>query len=343
MAGVTSMLNIVIFTILLIVMVFAFIQKNKVKKEKSAVDTNDGASHLKDVKKDISSQIEYVQDFLDFEKITSNMIVRENGSKFTMIVNCSGINYDLMSENEKMMVEEAFIDLLNFIRFPIQIYVQTRKVDLKDSLKTYDAKIIAIQNEIRLLYDNYNTMKAEPDTSVDQLAILEYEIERKQNLFEYAADLKKNIERMSMNKNVMQQKYYIILTYHIEELGLMNKFSEAEVERMAYAELFTRSQSIMSALGGCGIESRILDSNGLVELLYMAFNRDDAELYRLKDNMEAGFYRLYSTTKNALEAQQSMYNTEDEEDEWQLPEDLDFSQLDERFFMTEEEKTTVNV
>ena len=99
----------------------------------------------------------------------------------------------------------------------------------------------------------------------------------------------------------------------------------------------------MSALGGCGIESRILDSNGLVELLYMAFNRDDAELYRLKDNMEAGFYRLYSTTKNALEAQQSMYNTEDEEDEWQLPEDLDFSQLDERFFMTEEEKTTVNV
>ncbi len=300
MSGIFNFLNYIVLVILLVVAGVVGFQHFRKKKDVRKLSDKGESS------KNPFYETEYVQDFLDFDKIAHNMIIRENGAKFTMVINCSGINFDLMSEHERVMVEEAFIELLNFIQFPIQIYVQTRKVDLKDSLKAYAEKVNAIENEMRLIMDEYNSLKAQGVEDPEQLGILEYEIQRKQNLYEYAQDLRKHIERLSINSNVLQYKYYIVITYHIEELGLMTNFSESEILEMAYNELYTRCHSIIGALMGCDIDASILDSNGLAELLYMAFNRDDAELYRLKDNMEAGFYRLYSTTENVLNIQHNL-------------------------------------
>jgi len=274
-----------------------FQQNNNKKKESKELNST--------VNKNYDFKVENVESFLDFDKIYNNMIIRKNGSMFTMVINCSGINYDLMSGDEKVMIEEGFIELLNFLRFPVQIYVQTRKVDLKDSLKTYAGKIKSIEKELNTLIEEFDVVKAKNPEDSEKLGMLAYEMERKQNLLEYAIDLKDNIEKMSINKNVLQYKYYIVLTYRIEELGLMTNFTEKEILDMAFTELLTRSQSIVGALMGCNIEAKILDSNELAELLYVAFNRDDAELYRLKDNLDAGFYRLFSTTESALTIKQA--------------------------------------
>jgi hypothetical protein len=37
-----------------------------------------------------------------------------------------------MSEKEKIAVEEGFVQFLNTLRFPVQIYVQSRTLNLKD-------------------------------------------------------------------------------------------------------------------------------------------------------------------------------------------------------------------
>ena len=319
MESIFNLLSIIVLCTLVIIVAVLGYQRFKDKKKLSANKTSTSEFESQPHRK-AEYDIGNVQDFLDFDKIYNDMIIRDNGSKFTMIVHCSGINFDLMSDNERTMVEEAFIELLNFIQFPIQIYVQTRKVDLKDSLKTYSTKIQAIEAEIKELADEYSNLKIEEPDNVDRIGILEYEIKRKQNLYEYAADLKKHIERMSINNNVLQQRYYVIVTYHIEELGMMIKLNESEILEMAFNELYTRCHSIIGALSGCDIDSKILDSNGLAELLYMAFNRDDGELYRLKDNLEAGFYRLYSTTESAMDIQQgiSSYIEDEEEDEFLL-------------------------
>lgn len=317
-------LNYIVLIILIVAVVFMVVQRSKSKKQKPEDNLIP-----KELKKNKEFEVEYVQDFLDFEKISNDMIIRDKGTKYTMVVNCSGINFDLMSDNERMLVEEAFIELLNFIQFPIQIYVQTRKVDLKDSLKTYGKKITEIENEIRVLVDEYNNLKVEAEVDTERLGMLAYEIQRKQNLYEYAGDLKNHIEKISINSNVLQQKYYIVITYHIEELGLMVNFSEAEIMEMAYAELYTRCHSIISALLGCGIEARIVDSNSLAELLYMAFNRDDAELFRLKDNMEAGFYRLYSTTEYITNVQEEAFDFDEDETGEQILMLTDGTELDE--------------
>lgn len=289
-----NFMNIVFIVVLLVVTVAWLIQKKADEKKNKVADSDTKR------KTNVDCKIESVEDFLEFDKIVNNMIVRKNGTIHTMVIHCSGINFDLMSGNEKMMIEEAFIELLNFLKFPIQLYVQTRKVDLKDSIKTYGTKIKTIEAELKKIADEYETLKTGPEPDHDKMAILSFEIQRKKNLLEYAQDLRANIEMMSINKNVLQYKYYIVLSYHIEEIGLITDFSEKEVQDMSYTELFTRAQGIIGALGGCNIDAKILDSNSLAELLYVAFNRDDAELFRLKDNMDEGFYRLFSTTESAL-------------------------------------------
>ena len=319
-----SMFDVIYFIILLIlvgVAVFALLQKKK-KEELVSADASieDQAIPKSGYKPEEikDCEVSFVQDFLDFEKIVKNMIVRDKGASFTMVIHCSGINFDLMSGNEKAMIEEGFIEFLNFIRFPIQIYVQTRKVDLKDSMRTYDAKISRIGEEMKELVNRYDEEKLKDHDTPLEMELLEYEIRRKQNLLDYAIDLKSNIEMMSINSNILQHKYYVVVTYHVEELGLMTNFNEDEILEMVYTELFTRCRGIISVLAGCDIAGTILDSNGLAELLYMAFNRDDAEIYRLKDSMEAGFYRLYSSTEDSMQVGDDIFKFVQNEEESQL-------------------------
>lgn len=86
--------------------------------------------------------------FMDFDKIEDNMIVQKNGNRYLMVVECQGINYDLMSEAEKVSVEEGFLQFLNTLRHPIQIYVQTRTVNLNNSLEGYNKRLQEIEIEL---------------------------------------------------------------------------------------------------------------------------------------------------------------------------------------------------
>ncbi len=80
---------------------------------------------------------ESILEFMEFEEIVDNMIVRKNGTQYIMILQCNGVNYDLMSEDEKIAVEEGFVQFLNTLRFPIQLYIQSRTLNLRDIIDEY--------------------------------------------------------------------------------------------------------------------------------------------------------------------------------------------------------------
>ena len=71
-----------------------------------------------------------VQKFMEFDRIEDDMIIQEKGNRFVMALKCQGINYDLMSENEMLAVEEGFSNFLNTLKWPIQLYVQARSLNL---------------------------------------------------------------------------------------------------------------------------------------------------------------------------------------------------------------------
>ena len=51
------------------------------------------------------------------------------------------------------------------------------------------------------------------------------------------------------------------------------------------------------------MKCKILNSNELVELLYIAYNRDDSETYSVERAIQAGYNELYSTAPDVLDKQ----------------------------------------
>lgn len=268
-------------------------------KNKKQDDSINGVSD-KSGKANKNYSVESVFDFMEFDTVEDNMICMKDGTKYIMAVECQGINYDLMSEVEKNAVEEGFIQFLNTLRHPIQIYTQTRTINLENSIQTYKSKVKEIEDDLEKEKKKYDKMVSSGKYSQEELNAAFYELTKATNLYEYAKDIIYTTERMSLNRNVLNQKYYIIIPYYPEELG-DNNFDKEEIKNLAFSELYTRAQSIVRTLSVCGVNGKVLDSNQLVDLLYVAYNRDDAEVYGIDKAIDAGYNELYSTAPDVLD------------------------------------------
>ena len=159
---------------------------------------------------------------------------------------------------------------------------------------------------------NYKQMVKSGNYTKQQLDKVYFELTKQRNLYEYGKDIIYSTERMSSNKNVLNQKYYIVIPYFLEELG-DNSFDKEEQRNMAFSELYTRAQSVVRTLGVCGINGKVLTSNELVELLYMAYNRDEAEVYGLDKALKAGYDELYTTAPDVVDKQMRALDKQIEE------------------------------
>ena len=274
---------------------------NKIKEKNNSNKTNSNTGVKKtDTKATITYNKKSIFDFMEFDSITDNMIVQKDGRRYLMVVECQGVNYDLMSQMEKVSVEEGFQQFLNTLRHPIQIYIQTRTVNLESSVNTYKAKVKEIQENYNRMKIRYDQMKQSETFSQEELQKYFYELTKQRNLVEYGLDIISNTEKMSLNKNVLNQKYYIVIPYFSEE-NTEEKYDKEEITNMAFSELYTKAQSIIRAISACSVKGKILNSSELVELLYMAYNREDAEIYNLERAMKAQYDNLYSTAPDVFE------------------------------------------
>lgn len=240
-------------------------------------------------------------DFMEFDRIEDNMIIQKDKVKYIMVIECQGINYDLMSGIEKVSVEQGFIQFLNTLRQSIQLYTQTRAVNLGSSISTYKEKVAEIGEKLNKMKEKYNQM-INSNTMIDEqeLQRLQFEITKQRNLYEYGVDIVNNTEKMSLNRNVLRKYYYVVVPYYIEDVG-DTKYDSAELKGMAFSELYTSCQSIIHSLGACGIHCKILNSRELVELLYVAYNRDESEDYDVDKVLRSGYTELYTTAQDVLD------------------------------------------
>ena len=251
--------------------------------------------------------------FMEFDKIADNMILQEKGNKFTMVIQCKGINYDLMSEVEQMAIEEGFITFLNTLKYPIQLYVQARAVDLKESMNIYKNSVGVLEEQYRLAEDEYSKLTNTLDVNYTKIKEAKLEKEKKAHILDYAQDITKYVERISLNKHILQRKFYVVLSYNKSEVTTTSEFTKDEIYDICYRELSTRAQSLIGALLSCSVQGKILDSNELAELLYISYNRDDEKLLDVRTALESGFYRLYSTSKDVFEKREEMMQRQIEE------------------------------
>ena len=304
---ITIILAIVLIAMVMLLAVLCMLYFKSKNKQPETAKSTSTISNKKEIKTSKNYSVESAFDFMEFDTVEDNMISTKNGGKYVMVVECQGINYDLMSEVEKNAVEEGFIQFLNTLRHPIQIYTQTRTINLESSIQTYRDKVKEIEEELEKEKRKYEQMVNSGNYTNEQLNAAFYDLTKTTNLYEYGKDIIYTTEKMSLNKNVLNQKYYIIIPYYPEELG-ENNFDKQEIRNLAFSELYTRAQSIVRTLSVCGVTGKVLDSNELVDLLYIAYNRDDAEIYGIDKAIEAGYNELYSTAPDVVDKKMKALN-----------------------------------
>lgn len=305
----------IIFIIILLILFIVFLmitsrqekvlktvdENGKVKAEQINQETNSVTKNkmTTDEKKETQKR-EDVFKFMEFDRIMDNMIVQNGGSRFTMAIRCKGINYALMSEMEQLSVEEGFITFLNTLKYPIQLYVQAQNIDLKGNVAKYKKNIESLNEDYSNINEEYNKVASQFDADERVLNRLEKQREKITNVYEYAHDIIKYVEKMSTNKNLLQRKFYVLVSYNTAEISSADKFTKDELIEMCATELMTRCKGIISALSSCSVSGKILDSNELADLLYSAYNRDDKSLMSVKEAIDSGMLRLYSTSEDAI-------------------------------------------
>lgn len=317
--GVSEILKLVLCFLVMAIMVLALVYlymsyKNKNKGKEIKEESNEGKKEK--TKAGVYNKLS-IYDFMQFDKIEDNMIVQNNGSRYLMVIECDGINYDLMSEVEKTAVESGFVQFLNTLRNQIQLYVQTKTINISSSVKNYNVRLDAIKKELEQKESRYEHIKQLENRDKKEEQELAFEIKRLKNLYEYGVDVVTNIEKVSQNKNVLRKHYYIIVPYYSSEVA-NEMLSEDEKHNIIFSELYTRAQSLIRALYPCEVKCRILTSTDLAELLYVAYNRDESEVYSLETAIRAGYDELYTTAPDVLDKRMKALDQEIEKEALKL-------------------------
>jgi hypothetical protein len=210
------------------------------------------------------------QNTLQIAEVRDGIVIMNDGS-FRAVVMAKSINFDLMSPQERDGVEYSYQGFLNSLYFPIQIFVQSQKVDLRPYIERLD--------KIRTEHDNM------------LLALL-------------MEDYIGYIDAVAQQTNIMDKRFYIVIPFFpvadIQQAitqsksfftGLVDMFSnkeqhvtinEPDLEK-AKDELRNRVQAVLGGLQQCGIQGLPLDTQELIELYYDVYNPDTATRQQLKN------------------------------------------------------------
>ena len=143
--------------------------------------------------------------------------------------------------------------------------------------------------------------------SVDFLSLLK-ELARKSSIT-VTIDKNKKLEEQAISEECKNLIALIYRDYIADE---------EEKRNMIFSELYTRAQSITRTLFACSMKCRVMDSNDLVQLLYVADNRDESETYGIDKALQAGYGELYSTAPDVLDKKMLAINKAVEEKAMEL-------------------------
>ena len=173
----------------------------------------------------------------------------------------SSANFALKSVQEQEIIVGTFQGILNSLDFPIQILVQSRKLDLNPYIEK---------------------LKALEDRQTNDLLRV-----KMQEYIEY-------IKEMSREVNIMDKNFYIIIGYDPVKLsdGIFGRFirsfrptkfiKQKQEEFLKDRKiLMSRVDQVSSKLGGLELKVGLLNTEQLIALMYNSYNPDTSESIRI--------------------------------------------------------------
>lgn len=170
----------------------------------------------------------------------------------------SSINFALKSSDEQQAIINAYMQFLNSFDYPLQIVIQSRKLNIDKYLeKLKQAEKVQINELLRLQIADYN---------------------------HYISELIKI-------GDIMTKKFYVVIPYSSladkrrgfwsRTTDIFSSFSAIKLSDKRFQqhkkELLQRVNHIIGGFRSIGLEAKILDTQSLIELFYNSYNPDLAD------------------------------------------------------------------
>jgi len=209
-----------------------------------------------------STNARATQEYVPIKEVRDGIIVLKDGS-LRAIVLTSSINFSLKSEDERQAIIYQFQDFLNSLDFSVQIFLQSRKLDIRPYIALMEQQEKKQTNEL---------MKIQTREYIDF------------------------IQNFTKSTNIMAKHFFIVIPYSPALLqgkkgkgplsGLSSflpgkKGADAKTDDSVFEEHRTQLEQRISVveqgLVSCGVRVVELGTEEVVELFYKIFNPGDAE------------------------------------------------------------------
>lgn len=203
------------------------------------------------------------QQYLDIAEIRDDMVILKDGTVRAVLL-VSSINFALKSGDEQEAIIQAYMTFLNGLEYPIQIVIQSRKMNI-DAYMNHLA-----EQQKKTTNDLLRAQIVDYRTFVNELVEL---------------------------GQIMQKRFYLVLPYDpvtnkrknfFARLGdAMSPTAAAKLNQKQIADrieqLSRRAEMISGELGSMGLSSVRLDTQALIQLYYEVYNPDLFDTERLTD------------------------------------------------------------
>ncbi|MBX4210849.1 hypothetical protein KW783_02650 [Candidatus Parcubacteria bacterium] len=199
------------------------------------------------------------QEFVPVKEVRDGIVILKDNSLRAVIL-ASSVNFSLKSDNEKNAIILQFQDFLNSLDFSIQIFIESRRLDIRPYIALLDTRLKEQVNEL---------MKIQTQ--------------------EYIEFIKKFTE----STNIMTKSFFIIIPYSPAILqggdkikgSLFGKKNQAEQRKLSDKQAFEENRTqleqrisvVEQGLVRCGIRVLKLGTEEVVELFYKIFNPGETE------------------------------------------------------------------
>lgn len=215
--------------------------------------------------------------FLDIAEIRDDMVLLKDGTVRAVLL-VSSINFALKSADEQEAIIQAYMTFLNSLEYPIQIVIQSRRMNIDSYMDRLREQERTIQNDLlRAQINDYRNFVTE--------------------LVELG--------------QIMQKMFYVVVPYDPltnKKKNFWTRLSEAlspaaaaKLNRKQLADrieqLSRRVEIAQGQLNSMGLASARLDTQGLIELYYNVFNPNLFETEKLADVNQVQFEEMSHVTE----------------------------------------------
>jgi hypothetical protein len=215
-------------------------------------------------KKAKNQNISSTEKYLFVSTVRDDTAVLKNGGLRAVLLT-SSINFALKNEDEQQGIVQGYVALLNSLDFPLQICIQSRKLNIDRYLMKIDTQYKKTTNDLM------------------KIQLQEY---------------KRYIVELLDLGDIMSKRFYIVIPYEPGSSSRKKSFTTQLSEVLAPTkainlskkqfaeyknELERRVALVQSGLQGMGLTSVRLDTQGLIETLYNTYNPIVSQFEKVSD------------------------------------------------------------